>query len=224
LGSSIPHFIAFSLTVTMVIHELGHLIAFELNGVPARMIFLVVVGGASPFKDYNRKFNQLPWARQASIVLAGVGGNIILAIAAYFLYLNQGIPYMELMRLLNLTGLLIFWNLLPFWITDGAHFTKLLFNSVSENRDTKFEIGLVLWFSLVLFVLGIICGKISVGNLWFFLWGLHYQANHDDPRGSRSPMAIPEHHQKWWAALYLAIMTIGVVLMMTTPEWFTNPK
>ncbi len=221
-GSTISHFIAFNLILAMFVHEMGHLIAFEINGIPSRMIFLIVMGGTSPILERdNRRFDRLSWAKQSGAILAGVMGNIAIIIGALILCQTHFIAQNEFLKIVNLNALLIFWNLLPIGKFDGGHFSKMLFNSVAENRDTKFEIGLILWFSLTMIIIGILCGKFSFINFWLFSWGIHIRAKTDDLRGSYDHRAIPRKHQKWWAILYLLLMSTALILMYVVPQkWY----
>lgn len=219
-GAVNPHFIASALITVLVIHEAGHLLAFEANGIPARMFFLVILGGASPIRGYQSKFEQLPSERKASIILAGIGGNFIVMFGAYLLLQFNYLTYLEFLKILNLNGVLILWNLFPLWIFDGGHFAKLLFDSIPEDKDTKYAVILALGFFLALIAALIISGKISFVCLWLFTWGLHRQASHDDPYGSEKPEAIPGVRLKYWAMLYLIMISAGAILASVTPNMF----
>lgn len=222
LGAKSPHFIAGALTSAMFIHELFHFLFFEINGIPSLMIFLVVIGGVSPIPGFGPKFSKLSWERQSMIILAGVLGNFVMMVIAYFLEAKGFISHIEFLKLLNLNGVLVMWNLFAFGKFDGGLFTKILFDSISENRDTKYEMGLTAAFLLIIIGLLIITGKYSLFNIALFFWGIHWQANHDDPYGSRNKKAIPVSHQKWWAIVYLIMIAAGAVITILTPTWLFN--
>jgi len=218
-GATNPHFIASALTAAMVVHEIMHLIALESNGIPSLMFFLVVIGGASPFPKYASKFKKLPWERQAIVALAGVIGNFIVMLGTCFLTYCNYITYSDFLRIVNMNGVLILWNLFPLWIFDGGRFAKLLFDSISEDKDTTYVICLTTGFMCILIISLIIGGKLSFIHFWLFSWGLHWQSSHDDPYGSSRPEAIPESHWKWWAALFLIMISVGAIIVSTTPSW-----
>ena len=218
-GSENPHFIASALTIAMIIHESAHLIAFEVNKIPAMMLFLVILGGARPLPKYDSKFKQLPWERQAIIMLAGVIGNFAVILGAYLCSQYNYLTYNDFLRISNMNGLLILWNLFPLWIYDGGRFAKLFFDSVSEDSDMKYAIVLGAIFIGVLITLSIIWGKFEFIYVWLFLFGIQHKATRDDPYGSENPKAIPKSHQKWWAALYLLIISGGAIIVYVTPYW-----
>lgn len=223
-GSKIPHFIAISLTVSMFVHELGHLIVMEANGVPSMMVFLVLLGGAGPLPRGRERDKNLNWGNQAAIMLAGVAGNLAIILAVGLFWSLGYVSADTCLRTWNLNAILIMWNLFPLWKLDGGHFTQLLFDSIDENRDTKYEMGLSAAFFAILIMVLVICGKFNLFNFWLFFWGLHYKANHDDRPGSQNIKKIPLQSQKWWAILYLVMIGIGVVILSSTPVWLANPK
>ena len=218
LGATNPHFVATALLVAMVIHEIMHLIAIEANGIPAQTFFLVIIGGAMPLWGHEKKYKKLSWERQATIALAGVTGNFIVILSSFILSQANYLTFNDLLRILNLNGSLILWNLFPLWIWDGGRFTKLLFNSISEDEDTKYQYAMLICFLAVVMAL-IAYGKLSFIHIWMFSWGLHWQASHDDPRGTYDPQSMPDSHHKWWAALYLAMICAGAIILGTTPNW-----
>lgn len=218
-GAANPHFIASAILATLIVHETAHLIVMEANKIPAKIIFLVILGGASPLSGNEPKLEKLPWERQVVIILAGVIGNFAIIIGSYVLsqfnYLSPG----DFMKILNMNGVLILWNLIPISFFDGGKFTKLLFDSISEDRDSKFAIGLAIGFICAVAVMTIITGNSNFFFVSFFLWNIHSRSKNDDPYGSENPKAIPRSHQKWWAALYLLMIVIAVVITFATPSW-----
>ncbi|PIU42610.1 MAG: hypothetical protein COS98_02040 [Parcubacteria group bacterium CG07_land_8_20_14_0_80_35_11] len=217
-GATNPQFIAIALTVAMIVHEIMHLIAIEANGIPAQMFFLVIIGGAMPLLGQESKYKKLSWERQAIIALAGVTGNFIVILSAFLLSQSNYLAFNDFLRILNLNGVLILWNLFPLWIWDGGRFAKLLFNSISEDEDTKYKYAMLVCFVAVVITL-IIYGKLSFIHLWMFSWGLHWQASHDDPEGTYDPKSMLDSHHKWWAALYLLMICAGAIIAGITPNW-----
>ncbi len=62
-----PAFFATAITMTLVIHELGHLVVLEANGIKTHLIFLVILGGAMPDPSCKDKLDKLPWSNKAAI-------------------------------------------------------------------------------------------------------------------------------------------------------------
>lgn len=213
-----PYFIASVLIAAMIIHELCHLIAIEASGIPAQMFFLVVLGGAMPLLGYEKKYKELSWEKQAIIALVGVVGNFIAILAAFCLVQTSYLKFDDFLKIANLNGSLILWNLFPLWIFDGGRFTKLLFNSISEEEDAKYEMILLACFGVVVIAL-IFLGKLSFIHLWLFSWGLHWQSTHDDPHGSENPKAISKSHCVLLAAIFIIMISLGAIILSTTPNW-----
>lgn len=225
-GSTIPEFIAGAMTMALFFHELAHLLAYEALGIPSLMVFLVVLGGAAPmpFKSALDKARELNWEKESTVTLAGVVGNFLFIGGAYMLWFIGYGSWDYFLRITNLNALLIMWNLFPLWKFDGGQFTRKLFDSISESRDTRYEMAITLVFGAVSLILLILTGNVDPFNLIFLFWGLHYRANHDDPDGCYDERAIPEHRQKYWAAFYLIMLSAGVVMVALTPSWLANPK
>jgi len=217
---SSPHFVAMLLISALVIHEIGHLITMEASGIPSFMVFLVVLGGAAPLpiKGNVDKLKKLTCERLSVIMLAGVTGNLLMIMGGYFFYRHGDLSWRHFVSLVNLNAIVIFWNTLPVWKFDGHRFTKCLFDSIDTNRDTKYEIGLILVFALLSILMLIITRKFDIFNFVLFLWGIHFQANHHDRLPDK--LKIPVSHQVWWAGYYLVLMCLALVLVCLTPTWY----
>ncbi|MDD5032347.1 MAG: hypothetical protein PHR36_04915 [Patescibacteria group bacterium] len=224
-GSTIPEFIALALTVALFTHELCHMIAYELMGIPSLMVFLVIIGGAGPIPDDRilEKVKRLGWEPESAVILAGVCGNFLVIIGTYLLWFLGYATWDTFLRIMNLNAVLILWNLFPIGKFDGGQFAKRLFDSISENRDTKYEVAIMAFFVVTLMAVLFISGKYDPLNLIFMAWGLHYWANHDDPSACYDSRAIPESRQKYWATFYLLMISMSAIMVAISPQWLKNP-
>jgi len=229
LRSDQPEFIATILLVSILIHEIGHWIVMEYNGIKTYFVFLVIAGGVLPFKRYRERFKQLPWSNMAAVYMSGVIGNIIMVLGSVFLLRCGYLTGEEFLRILNLNGLLITYNLLPWWIFDGGHFSKLLFNSVSEDRDERYVRWMGIFVAAAFALMLMVKAQYFIKNIIDFilvfcliLWGLHFRATHDDPKGSRNNLAIKRSSQTAWAVCYVVCMIAGLIAFGFTPHWAMN--
>src|SRR3989344_7558459 len=77
-------FIANVLLGSVLLHELGHLLAFKRHGVKCWMFFLVILGGVAPLDLKQEK--RLSSRAKAEVALAGMFGNIAAVLIAVALY------------------------------------------------------------------------------------------------------------------------------------------
>ncbi|MFA5107353.1 MAG: hypothetical protein WC497_03445 [Patescibacteria group bacterium] len=214
-----PQFIALSLVVTVVVHELAHWALFEIQGVPSLLIFGTFIGGAITLPDKKRRIQKLSWNVLAAIYLVGVMANltsaVVFSVAGQFGFADAT----KASRMMNLVGQISVVNLLPVRFLDGGGFARVLFNSVPESRDMTFVRVIGLAVGLPVLVLAI--GKSSTWLILiaFLLLGLQFFAKHDDPNGSASRLAMTERQQRGWAVCYTVCMLIGVLMLAFTRKW-----
>lgn len=218
-GSQNPWFMATSLLTAIVIHELGHWIVLEISGIRTYLIFLVILGGALPDPSLKRRHDALPWGRQAFINLAGVLGNVLMVFGAFVLRVLGYISDRELLSIANLNGSLILYNLFPLFIFDGGRFAKVLFNSVPEDKDFNYVFAIGIPYLVAAILASILTGGYFLTGAFILLWGLQFQARNDDPNGSNHRLAMPPAETRRWAALYIALLCIGLWWMAITPSW-----
>lgn len=215
-----PFFLATILILSIVIHEIIHLIFLEAKGIKSTLIFLVVMGGAVPHRSHQHKILSLPWSTLAAIYLSGVCGNYLVILGASILLLFGRLTTHHFEQIVNLNALLVMYNLWPVWKLDGGHFAKLLFNSISEDRDMNYAISLGLTVGLVAITMTIISPTNFIITAWFVTWGLFFRATHDDPTGSTKHLAMTRRQQKRWAILYVSLICASIVLMGVTEPWY----
>ncbi len=203
----------------LVIHEIGHAIAMEYNGIRAHLIFLVILGGASPDKRDIKCYEKLHYQNKSCIYFAGVIGNLIAIIIGFVLYYLGIISFNLAMMNVNLNAVLIFYNIFPLWITDGGRWAKLFFDSTPEDLDFGwiFKIGIPI--AMAAMFITILTPEIFLFTGPIMLWSLHFQATHDDPEGSYSPLALSPDQRKYWAIFYLIIFVLSMILLGISPKW-----
>lgn len=214
-----PQFIARTLLIAVVAHELAHWLMLEANRLPSILVFATFVGGAITLPKKGKRKKPLHWSRLAAIFLAGVIGNLAV-VAIYYVRGQLGWDDgLSVGRTLNLNGQLIIVNLLPIGFLDGGQFAKLLFNSVAEEQDMNYVriIGLVIGVPVLL--LAVIKSSNWLILITLLLLGLQFYAKHDDPNGSRNRLAMTVRQQRWWTVCYVCLMIIGVAIYACTPRW-----
>ena len=214
-----PHFIAQTLLIAIVVHELALWVMLELNRMPSLLVFGTFIGGAITLSKKGGRAESLRWSRLAAIFLAGVIGNLI-AVAGYYVGGHLGWnDRLAVSRFLNLNGQLIVVNLLPIPFLDGGGFAKLLFDSVAEEQDMNYVriIGLVIGLPILALALFRSSGWLIL--ITFLLLGLQFFARHDDPNGSHSRLAMTVQQQRWWTVCYTGLMIIGALMYAFTSKW-----
>ena len=236
-GSKNPGFIALLFASAVIIHELFHFVAFEANGIHARMFFLLVMGGTCELKSFKEKFVNLSLEKKAIIFISGVFGNIILIVVFFFLFKEGFLSQKEFFSALNLNSVLILYNLFPLWIFDGGYFAKTLFDSINNRRrDTDYELAMLAGFVGILMIIMIITGNLDITSflaiplalhirarmlisLRWIPFDLHIRSRTEEPIGFESLKAIPMSRQKWWATLYLILILISAIIVANTTSW-----
>ncbi|MFC1662719.1 hypothetical protein ACFL04_00955 [Patescibacteria group bacterium] len=221
-GSPAPEFIAWIVLLSVVLHEIGHLIVLEANGIKTYLVFLVILGGAIPDPKHKDKYLGLPHHTLAQIYLAGVTLNLLMVLGSVVLYWLGDISARELGQITNLSGIMILFNLLPIWIFDGGRFAKIFFDSSPEDKDTGYVIKFTAIIGVVFFLLTLLTEYSFIFSLLLLFWGLHFRANHDDPMGSHSKQAMSKKQLKGWAYYYAALMILAAYFMASTDKWYIS--
>ncbi len=219
LKLSNPEFLANILLLSVIVHEIGHWIVLETSGIPTHLIFLVVLGGAVPDPKYKAALNSLDWSNKALIYMAGVSMNVLLMVIVLVMYLMDNISSVQTQQIVNLNGILIFFNVLPIGIFDGGRFAKVLFDSIPEDLDIKFTFKILLPVYAVVILLLIVVGRFDFVSLSLLLWGLQFQANHDDPEGSSNKLAMTKNQYGNWTLVYIGFLIVGLIAEATTKNW-----
>lgn len=200
----------------LAFHEMGHLLAMQRHGVRGLMFFAVVVGGVAPIN--MGKYLTLPAIALFEIAMAGVVGNAI-AIALGVMMATLGIISWDMaMSIANINAALIFFNLIPIPPFDGGRAMKILFDSVPEQRDIAYILGV----SGVVIAAGIALlavGQAPLLPIALYLFGLARTAADDDPHGSMSASAMSASQACWSARFFSALSAVSLIVMLATPPW-----
>lgn len=219
LGSKNPGFIAFMFISAVFAHETMHLIAFELNGIPAKMFFLLIIGGTVEFKEYKEALKSLAWEKHSIIVMAGVFGNFLVIAASFFVFRTGLMRFSEFLAIVNLNSVLILYNLIPLWPFDGGYFAKMFFNSMPKNRNNDYQISITASFIGILIITLFITGSLELISFLLIPFALYVRARKNNTFGPQNPNAIPVSRQKWWAAIYLILISVSAIIVANTTSW-----
>lgn len=209
-------FIATALIVSVLVHELGHMLAFMRHGVATYMFFIVVLGGVGPLD--TKKAEQLHDNAQMEVAIAGVLGNIVVGLGALLLVPFELLTMTDAIRIVNLNAGLIAFNLVPIWGLDGAKIAKTLFDAIDETSDERYVYAM----SAVLLVTATTTMVIGQGQFMLtalFIFGLRKHAREDDHRGHLKPGALSVREQCLWARAFMVTAAIGLIATALTPSW-----
>jgi len=212
-----PALVATLIAISIGLHEFAHWVVLEMNRVRAKMYFIVVVGGVQP-EDVNR-YLRLHWSDQAMVAMAGLITNAGLIMWACVSYAVGDIERRTYEVMASINANLIWFNLIPFFITDGARLMMLLFDSTPEKKDGKLMLIIFLLLVGVRVAVYIGTGHFNPIDIFFFLWALRYRATHDKPQGSRSPKAMSPASRRRWVAVYVALLALAMYILAVTPSW-----
>ncbi len=215
--SQMPIFMASMILTSVLIHEFGHWVAMEMNGVRAHVFIAVIVGGTVPEDESRMK--SLSWAKQSVITLAGPAGSLLVVALAVIMNYAGMLDDLSMSRIANANGALLLFNLIPIGPLDGGRFAKLLFDSVPEQKDWLYALTIV-WsvLAVILFV-----STVSTESYFFsallVLWSTKKQSLKDDPCGSSNKKAMTTAECQIATAIFLALIGMGIMLEATSLSW-----
>lgn len=212
-GSSVPAFLATVFVVSIVVHELCHVLAMEAHGIKAFFFLAVILGGAVPYPNQTKKYEGLPWSGLAAIAIAGVLGNFAVIGVATLLYLGGFWSVTEFLAVVNLNAGLILFNVLPLGILDGGRFTKVLFDSVPERQDFAYVRTFIAFAGFCIIAVAVWQKQILLLPAFLLVRGLIYKAKEDDPAGSWNRKAMRPTEQRLWGVLYVVILCVSILLV-----------
>lgn len=136
------------LTLVIVLHELGHMIAYRAFGHPsARMIFVPLLGGVAVG---GRPYNTLFEVATCALMGAGVSGFLVPILVAAHESLT-GLPHAAetegpILVFLVILGAFNLLNLLPTYRFDGGQVLRQIFENQTMLALASFGVsGVVLW-------------------------------------------------------------------------------
>jgi Zn-dependent protease len=219
-----PWFTAWVLLIAIMVHEMGHLIAFEAFGIKTHIFFLVILGGALPDPKYQHIFEKFSSTKKATIYFAGIAGNLAIVLVSWLLFGLDAIDRETFGRIANLNGNLVLFNLLPLWTLDGGRFAGLLFDSIPESQDTSYAklIGIVTIGGLIAVMIA--SNKMLLLPAVLMIHGLKKKSETDDPHGSSRRGAFRSGERFVWIGMWIAFVLIGAALYASNPDFIKVGK
>jgi len=185
--------------VSILLHELGHALAYRLYRVDASIVLTMLAGLTVPSSSLAGR-----WQR-VFVSLAGPGAGFLLAAAIYFIP-GPGLPKHVSILLSFLFFINLYWgviNLLPVWPLDGGKVSQELctFFSWRHGRRISLEIsllvaGLIVAYSLVC-EMHLLTDLISQLPRWF-------------PRGT------------FWTAILFGLLAYQSYQQLQSEKWSEN--
>lgn len=212
-GAEQPALLASGLFFSLFLHELCHALVLERAGVKTMMFFLVLGAGVAPAPQYMGQYDLLSSSKRAELYLAGVFGNLLIAFSALALKWAGLMDAGWADWLASINASLAGFNLIPWGRLDGGQFSRLLFDSISEDRDHRFAFGIG---AAILVGTGVAV-FLSSGTTPLLVplvvaFQLPNRAVEDDPLGSLHPKAMTPAQQRWWACVYVSLFLSAVLI------------
>lgn len=205
--------IATAVMLSLLVHEAFHFFAFRRHGYTAGMFFLVLVGGVYP--DDDEALEVMPRYQEAFIAIAGPAGNVVLMLVGALItvvpeWRSFGLSFIEL------NASLAAFNLLPFFMLDGARVAKALYSSADEKHDKK--------IAMVLSA----CALPAIGIMLYtrhwhylpalFVYGHQRASERDNPHEHTSPRSMKVLIINRVVGAYAAIMLVALTPMVLLSE------
>ena len=166
--------------IALVIHELGHLVAFRALGQPwGRIVFIPFVGAVAVPRQAFRTLGEYTFAS-----LAGPGLSLVLVLPALLAGAPQGAAEAMAVRLALVASLINLLNLLPVMPFDGGHVVKAICQSIGPGTVKP----ALLFISVLLFVLALAAGSpLLLGPALVALIGMRQMS---EPVAGLAPMGL----------------------------------
>jgi membrane protease YdiL (CAAX protease family) len=221
--------IALLFTLSLGLHELGHVLAAWGLGLDWEVGFSVLGAWTRTPLEQRRTLGQFA---NSLIHLSGPLVSLAVTLLALLLYATVHRPGRGLfwLQVANFNAILSVLNLLPLGhLSDGGKLVHRLFASGSEQVDSGLlaMVGAVplvgLW---ILFVFRLDWERVVallIIVLWFAL-SMVWERRHDDPAASRSPGAMAPRQIGILAAILIAGLILSTALALLTPFWLTRAE
>lgn len=207
--------LAFILTLSVLLHEMGHAIPLIVYGHTVSMFFVPFLGAAvSMDKEKMDSMNQ--W-QLAFVALAGPAVNVVLVVVA-FLLMNIPEWRNDMLAVASVNASLAVYNLIPFAFLDGGRFAKALFHSTDEATDQIISVLISGIAAILGLTLVFISGKFSFFYLLIYL-GIRHESKKDDPHGHLSPAAMTKEQSYRMLAFYMCMLFSMWIANFLLPAW-----
>jgi membrane protease YdiL (CAAX protease family) len=221
--------IALLFTLSLGIHELGHVLAAWRLGLDWEVGFNALGAWMRTPLEQRRNLDQF-----ANSLIHLAGPLVSLAIAVLTLGIHGVIQWpggsQLWLHIANFNAILCVLNLLPLGhLSDGGKLVHRLFFSASERLDQTLlaMVGAVplvaAWIMLTIRLDWERIVTLLIIVLWFAL-GMMWEREHDDPAGARSPGAMHPRHIGILASILIAGLILSITIALITPFWLTRAE
>lgn len=216
------------LTVSLAIHELGHVALIQRHGIPWEIRFGLFGAATITPREERQTLDRF---QDALIHIAGPLANTVQAFVALAIYALSGLivggPYTVWLRVTNFAALLTVLNLLPLGrLSDGGKFAQDLFASLTERQEGHLLRTLMFWLISLAWFIAVswgdtlrTLGSLSIGA-WFVI-GMIIHSRRDDPAAAYAADAMSERQAGLLFGAVAGALLICTALVVVTPFWLT---
>lgn len=218
------------LTFSLVVHELGHVLALRRFGVRWHVRFSVL--GAATISPLAQR-RRLSHFQNSLIHLAGPLANLAEALIFLAIYLiassaTRGTAGTGWLRAANFAALLVVFNLLPLGrLSDGGKFAQRLFASLSERLEARLLFSIAYWGWSIAWIAGITWGNrtrvvaTAAIGIWYVV-AMLIESFEDDPADALAPEAMTARQGAALFSIATSALIAGTALVMLAPFWLTT--
>jgi hypothetical protein len=221
--------VAWMLTASLAVHELGHVVAVSRFGIEWELGFGPMGAWMSTPLRLRQALGELA---NSFVHLAGPLASLLLALAGLGLHLtiDRKSGNDTWLRLANLNALVALVNLLPLgYLSDGGKVVQRIFASADERLEVRLlAMAGVLPLSAVAVALALRLDwvrivALAVPVLWFGL-SLWLESRRDDPLAAQTPGAMAPRQIRLLLANLMAMLVLGMILAAMSPFWLTKAQ
>ena len=219
---------AWLITLSLVFHELGHILAISRLGLDWELGFNILGAWTMTSRQARQALSDY---RNSIIHLAGPFASLLLAGLTYLIavLVVPGEQRQIWLRLANFNALLCVLNLLPMGsLSDGGKFVRRLFSSADERLEERLLalVGVVpLVFACIILTIRLDWARVLsllVIVLWFGL-SMLVESRLDDPTKSTTPKAMKPRQARELLSAMILVLLASMALVVITPFWI-NPE
>jgi len=195
--------------LSIFFHEFAHWFVLKIYGFNPSIVFIPLLGGGTIVDQTKLTFGQ-----NATVAFAGPVANLILFFFGCIMYLYH-VTYAIQFVSLNIG--LVFINLFPILILDGAR----LFDAIVDSLDMKRARSFALFVSVSTFVESGVMAFFGKYNFYFVFIGLGIilRAARWTPLSQFSEKAMSQREAKIFAFAYIVIFVFSFVISEILPPF-----
>lgn len=206
-------------------HELGHLIPIMILGIPAYLT--VAIWGVATVSDQKERA-KLSEFLNAMIHLGGPAFNLVFALAALYMYQQDGSTNPYWLRLANTNALIGFVNILILGNTsDGGKFFRRLYASMPEWLDNM--VMLLVSAASLSVLTWVAVGKGPSSVIWLAIIAVWvvisvFRADVEDDADKVPPRAMNVYERLASLVMYFGLWTLLFIVLIGTPFMITHEQ